>query len=212
MNEFNLALGLLDYCVPIIYGTFTFFMIRLLMNKTSKVIFISYCIGAIISLMAGLTVPTIKCLLGTKVLMDADLIISILSTCVFLTNIGILISGTSLYLSTREKFHSTYVASFAFPIVMLAFKPTNIAIVIGIIGIILIYISIVKIGLKTKYKLPFIFVGISLVLIISLGVIGMACDTLQASTHWAIEIINICSQSALMTSGILTYLHLNKSK
>ena len=65
LSKFSVPLGLVDYINPIFYGITTFTIIKNMNNVMSLPSYIFFIVGAVISLIFGLTIPTVKVLVGT---------------------------------------------------------------------------------------------------------------------------------------------------
>ena len=64
MNSFSISLGLFDYINPIFYSVTTLTIIRKLGPLMARPIRIVFVVGAILSLIFGFTIPTVKLLVG----------------------------------------------------------------------------------------------------------------------------------------------------
>ncbi len=209
MNEFNLALGLLDYLVPIIYFAFGIVAFKFIKRRVKPGFYVLYLIFTILSCIAGLTMPTVKVLIGLKLMPEAVPADKILLLGVFIVNASILCSGTVLLLSTYRLALNWTLFSFSpiFFLPLLAKTSSNInmiAVMLGLIGYILIFISIIRFCKKYSINTPLIFVGLSCLLLVFLASVGIFADVYQAYVHWIIEITNILAQScSLIAMSIL---------
>lgn len=208
VNDFSLALGLVDYLIPIIYCTFGIFTYLVLKQRTKKYISIVFLVLVFISAISGLTMPTVKALIGLKILPETDSTAKILFTGVVIVNSALLVEGITILISTF-KFFSATMSVVALPLLLPNLTKSSsqnmVAIIIGLIGYILIFISIYRICKDIKYYRPMIFVALSACSLISLALLGIFGDVYQAYTHWIIETVNICAQSFALCSMLFIY-------
>lgn len=186
MNEFSVALGLLDYVNPILYALIFTNLIKNLRNKINKKFFIPFCVGSILSLSFGLLIPTVKVIVGLKI-MEFSMPVNL----VFFVNVGFFISGLSLFISTfKDDYYKNSMLSIILPYSLF----NSIAVFLGVIGIVLLYISLIRIAKVKDRKKTIIFICISICLTLFLGCVGSFADVTNAIVHWVIEITNICCQ------------------
>lgn len=203
-NRFSVSLGLLDYVNPILY-TITSLLI---INNTNKLMIVPwnilYIIGAIISIIGGLCIPTIKVLIGLN-----KIKFKLPVAFVFLVNTGIFISGLTLFKSILNiNFYLILLIIFMSIIFLyIIYRKTNkfnnIAVLIGFIGYLLIYISLLILTIKNSLILPTILYFFAIILFLILIIIGLKCNLKNAKIHWIIESTNIICQSLV---AISTYL------
>ncbi|MCQ2792223.1 MAG: hypothetical protein MJ208_01725, partial [Bacilli bacterium] len=124
-----------------------------------------------------------------------------------LLSIGVAVSSVPLFISTFKKSKSTYLLSFA-PVLAtggeLIFN--RLAIVFTVIGMGLGLATFVRIALKNKVKLPYVFIALDIVTICLMGTTGMMERIFSSATaHWIAEAINILNQTFFLISGILAF-------
>lgn len=139
---FSIALGLFDYINPIFYSITVLTIIRNLKPLMSMPLFIAFAIGAVISIIFGLTIPTVKLMVGLGI-MEFKMPVNLVAY----VNIGIFISGLSLFIHTYSISPIMIILLILITSVILFLilkktkKINNIAVIIGAIGYVLIYIS-----------------------------------------------------------------------
>ena len=149
-----------------------------------------FVIGMSIALIMGFIIPTYKLIVGLGFLAftpPKDLVI--------ITSIGLLIAGISLSINVfKEKDLNKWCSAG----LMIPFVSLNmIGILLGTIGEILIYISLIKISKENNLIKPIIFIVISFCFMLLLGMCGSIENLNSALTHWILEINNICTQGFL---------------
>src|SRR5574344_1179239 len=98
MTTFSVLLGLVDFINPILYTCFFVCMIRNLKGKSKPRYFRLFLVGAIITITGGFIIPTGKVIVGLGVI-PFTMPVSI----VCIVNIGLFISGATLFLTTLKK-------------------------------------------------------------------------------------------------------------
>jgi len=84
-------------------------------------------------------------------------------------------------------------------------KFNNIAVLVGGIGYLLIYISLISIAIEESLIVPVIFYGIAICLYVLLIGIGLRANLKDARVHWVIEISNILCQIAVAIGTIILF-------
>lgn len=206
MSNFSVPLGLVDYINPIFYGITTFTIIKNMygiMNVPSYVLFI---IGAILSLIFGLTIPTVKLLVGLgkfEFKMPVNL--------VFFVNLGLFLSGLTLF---KFVFNINLGVMIIVAIVLLAMlsalyfkkkKFNTIAVLIGAFGYVFIYTSLITMSIRNKLLLPVILYAVAICLFVFLCMVGIKANLKDARVHWVIEISNVVCQLLVAVSTILLF-------
>lgn len=195
IGKFSVGLGLFDYINPILYGI-TSITIICYMNGVMKMpLFWLYIIGAVVSLIFGLTIPTVKLIVGLGK-MQFKMPVNLVS----FVNTGILISGIALVS------HMISIKVFTFIIFMICAlgiigylwyktgKFNTVAVLIGAVGYIMIYISLIVLSLRLGETLPVILYIIAIMLFVFLCLIGILSNLKNAKVHWVIEISNVLCQ------------------
>ena len=203
MNKFSVPLGLLDYGNPILYAITTFTIINHLNDLTGlwKTIFL---IGAILSLIFGLIIPTGKVIVGLGII-KFKMPVSL----VFLVNTGILLSGLSLLKVITKINNILLIILIAIILCILLFlynktkKINTIAVLTGAIGYLLIYSSMITLSVRYHLVLPIILYLIAIALFIMLCGIGIKANLKDPKIHWVIEISNVLCQLSVTIATIL---------
>lgn len=207
MNKFSLALGLFDYINPIFYTITTITILRNLYGVMNKSLFIVYVIGAIISIIFGLSIPTLKSIVGLGIVefkMPVNL--------VFYVNSGIFISGMMLliYSFKLNIVTSLFLLLLFIGILVLIYLKTkkfnSVAVLTGGIGYLMIYISLILLAISKSYILSIVLYSIAIVLFIYLILVGTKSNLKIAKVHWAIEISNVICQGLVAISTVLLFL------
>ena len=206
-DNFSVALGLFDYINPIFYSLTSFIILKNLNGIANKSIFYLYLIGAIISLVFGFTIPTVKFIVGLG-LMKFKMPVNL----VFYVNSGIFISGISLFTYTL---HINTLVSFililfvAFLLALILFKTkkfNTIAVLIGTVGYLLLYISLITMAIISKRYINVIMFAIAICLFVYLCLVGIFSDLKNSRVHWAIEIANVMCQFIVAHSTIFLFM------
>lgn len=203
-NKFSVPLGLLDYINPIFYTvTTTTIITNLEMKMGFKIFFI---IGMIISLIFGYTIPTIKILVGLgkiKFKMPVNL--------VFYVNSGIFISGLCLLKSLININTYLYIAILVLLLGLLTVlylkqkKFNTIAVLMGAIGYLLIYISLIVLSINNAVTLALIFIVLAIILYLFLIGIGIKADLKNPKVHWILESCNVLCQMFVMITTLILF-------
>lgn len=193
--KFSVSLGLLDYINPILYSITVITIINSISKVMSMPWNIFYIIGAVISIIFGLGIPTIKVLIGmNKIKFKLPVMF------VFLVNTGIFISGIALLKSILNLniFIVLSILLLSILFLGLVYKQTkkfnNVAVLIGFIGYLSIYISLFILAIKNGILLSIILLAIAICLFLLLIMIGLKANLKDAKVHWIIESSNIICQ------------------
>ena len=212
------ALGLLDYINPICYTAFTiigFFYFRKIMKPG---FFYVYFIGAIISLIGGFFIPTIKTLIGLGV-MEWGLPVSK----VIIANTGFLISGPTLFIGTLKanrlesaEDNTVKVCSLPllplFLVVDLAFL-NKFIVGFGALGMILIYVTCAKLAIERKRYYAVATLCVSLLGTLFESVYSNSGTDLNApAVHLVIETGAVITHLMLVLSAYLLFIYKNKKE
>ena len=154
MNSFSVTLGLFDFINPIFYAITSIMIIRNLYAVMNKPTFIFMAVGCIISMIFGLSIPTLKIIVGlgkVKFKMPVNL--------VFYVNSGLFITGLALIKHTLSLSMPIMIiiAVVSLTLLILLYlkskKFNTVAVLIGMIGYTLIYISLIKSAIALRYIL-----------------------------------------------------------
>ncbi len=203
-NKFSVPLGLLDYINPICY----MITMIVILKKISKVIetpYIILFIGAVISIIFGIVIPTVKVLIGLKKVkfkMPVNL--------VFIVNSGILLSGLMLL---------RYVFGIQLLLLLILFlvigllsiiyiktkKFNTVAVLTGAFGYLMIYVSLITLSIRYHLVLPIIMYAIAILLFLFLCFVGIKANLKKPKVHWIIESCNILCQLLVAIGTIILF-------
>lgn len=205
MNKFSLGLGLLDYINPIFYTVTSITLLKNLSGSMNNVLYYSFMVGAIISLIFGFTIPTVKCLVGLgkmKFKMPVPLVL--------LVNSGIAISGVALFCHSFLRPIQAIILYLVLLIIIVLLKKmkqkfNTIAVLIGMIGYLFIYSSLIFMAIKAHLLINVVLYAIAICLFIMLVLIGIKSDLMKPRVHWTIEISNVICQFLVALSTVLLF-------
>ena len=203
-NKFSVPLGLLDYINPICY----MITMIVILKKISKVIetpYIILFIGAVISIIFGFVIPTVKVLIGLKKVkfkMPVNL--------VFIVNSGIILSGLMLL---------RYVFGIQLLLLLILFlvigllsivyiktkKFNTVAVLTGAFGYLMIYVSLITLSIRYHLVLPIIMYAIAILLFLFLCFVGIKANLKKPKVHWIIESCNILCQLLVAIGTIILF-------
>lgn len=201
-DGFSLAMGLFDFINPIMYAGFFIYTFKKIRPYLKKGFYIVYVIGGFLSLCAGIMIPTVKCIVGLG-LMEFSLPVKIVA----FVNTGFILSGFSVFIGTLKKFRNpeadkdVTLRSIINPYSLL----NSVVVLGGAVGLVLVYISYMKIALQRKRKSAFYVLCYSLVMTLANSFVGSAMDTSAAWVHWLIEAIAVSAHTCLFVGGILIF-------
>ena len=206
LNKFSVPLGLLDYGNPIFYAITMYF----LLTNMYKVIESPYntimLIGAIISIIFGLIIPTGKVLVGLGII-KFKMPVSL----VFCVNTGIFITGLMLLKHVFDINLLLLIIIALISILLLVFiymqskKFNTIAVLIGAIGYLMLYISLITLSINMDIALPILFYGLAILFFFMLCGIGIKADLKNPKVHWVIESCNVLCQMFVAIGTIILF-------
>ena len=206
-GNFSVALGLLDYVNPVFYLVTVVTLVLNLKGVLELPMLIVYLMGALVSIIFGFTIPTVKVLVGLgkmKFQLPVNLVTYV--------NIGILTSGIVLL---GHMLKLKFIVCFAIVLVsilalLIAYKKiekfNSIAVLIGAIGYLFIYISLITFALRAGVTISIVFYAIAICLYLALVCIGVFGDVMNAKVHWVIESCNICCQGSVAIATVLMFI------
>lgn len=206
LNSFSVGLGLLDYINPIFYTITTFTIARNMFGKMNLPIFILYCLGALCSLVAGFTIPTVKVLVGLgkfEFKMPVNL--------VFYTNAGILLSGLMLFghvLNVKPLIMLCILALVVlglFAILKKGGKFNTVAVLCGAAGYLMFYICMIIMNVINANIVPVCLFAAAICLFVFLVLIGIKSNLMNPKVHWVIEASNVICQFLVALGTILSF-------
>ena len=204
LNKFSVSLGLLDYINPLLYSITIITIIKNIYSMIGTPYNIILTIGAIISIIFGLIIPTGKVIVGLGIIkfrMPVSL--------VFCVNTGILLSGLMLI---KYALNINIIILLA-PIIAILFliykktkKANTIAVLTGAFGYLMIYTSLITISIRQNIILPIALFALAIILFIMLCGIGIKANLKNPKVHWIIEISNIICQLLVAIGTIIIFL------
>lgn len=204
IGNFSVALGLFDYINPIFYGITVITILVKLFGAMSTPTYIVFALGAIISLIFGLSIPTVKLIVGLGKL-QFKMPVNLVS----FVNTGILLSGIALVS------HVVGIKPLSLIIVLLCAagiigflwyktgKFNTVAVLIGAVGYLMIYASMITLSIRSDVILPVILYAIAICLFVFLCFVGIFSNLKNAKVHWAIEISNVICQFFVAFSTVI---------
>lgn len=194
-NSFSVPLGLLDYVNPILYTVTMITIIRNMYSIMDKPFYTILLIGAIISILVGFIIPTGKVLVGLgviKFVMPVALVLCV--------NSGIFLTGSMLLGNVFNIRPVVLAIIMALVILLLVMqyrknkKLNTIAVLIGAVGYLMLYISLITLSIRKGIILPIVLYGLAIMLFVMLIGIGIKADLKNPKIHWVIEISNVTCQ------------------
>lgn len=208
MNKFSVGLGLFDYINPIFYAITSITIIRNMYGVMDEGIFIVMVIGCVLSMIFGLSIPTLKFIVGlgkVKFKMPVNL--------VFYVNTGLFITGLALlkYTFSVSNIVIGIIAIVALSLLAAIYfkskKFNTIAVIIGMIGYSFIYSSLIAIAINQGYILSIVLYSIAILFMVFLVLIGVFSDLKLPLVHWTLEICNVMCQGLVALSTVLLFAH-----
>lgn len=204
VGNFSVALGLFDYINPIFYGITVITILIKMFGEMSTLIYTVFAIGALISLIFGFSIPTVKLIVGLGK-MQFKMPVNLVS----FVNTGILLSGIALIS------HIVEVKPLMLIIVLLCVagiigflwyktgKFNTVAVLIGAVGYLMLYISMITLAINKGVILPIILYALAICLFVFLCLIGILSNLKNAKVHWTIEISNVVCQCSVAMATLL---------
>ena len=209
-NRFSVGLGLLDYVNPVLYSVTALTIIINISKLMTLPYSIFYIAGAVISIIFGFCIPTVKVLIGLgKIKFKLPVMF------VFLVNSGLFISGL-VHLKEVVDLSPYILLAMALAAIVLLFliyrktkRFNDIAVLTGFIGYLAIYISLFALALKDRVTISVVLLGIAIILFLFLIGIGLKADLKKAKIHWIIESTNIICQFCVAAGTVLIMLSIH---
>ena len=204
IGNFSVALGLFDYINPILYSITVITIMGKMLGVMSTPNFIIFALGAVISLIFGLSIPTVKLIVGLGK-MQFKMPVNLVS----FVNTGILLSGIALashVISTRPITFVFILLAFA-AVIFFLWKKTGkfntVAVLIGAVGYLMIYASLITLSVRSGMTIPIILYAFAICLFVFLCLVGILSDLKNAKVHWAIEISNVVCQFSVALAPVI---------
>lgn len=195
IGKFSVALGLFDYINPILYGITVITILLKMFGEMSVLTYILFAIGAVISMIFGLSIPTVKLIVGLGK-MQFKMPVNLVS----FVNTGILLSGIALVshiVKVRPLILVIILLCMACIIGFLWYKTgkfNTVAVLIGAVGYLMLYVSMITLSIRAGVVLPVILYALAICLFVFLCLVGIFSNLKNAKVHWVIEISNVVCQ------------------
>ena len=206
IGNFSVALGLFDYINPIFYGVTVITIMIKMFGVMSIPTYILFAVGAVISLIFGLSIPTVKLIVGLGK-MQFKMPVNLVS----FVNTGILLSGIALsshIVGIRPLTLGAVLLCTAGILVFLWRKTgkfNTVAVLIGAVGYLMIYVSLITLSIRNGVILPIILYAFAICLFVFLCFVGILSDLKNAKVHWVIEISNVICQFSVALATVLLF-------
>ena len=205
-NKFSVPLGLLDFGNPVFYTITMATIIKSMCSVMDRPFNVIFLIGAVISIVFGLIIPTGKVLVGLG-LIEFRMPVSLVA-CV---NTGILISGLMLLRHVLDL--STAVMMIVFVLILAALikiysesrKINTIAVLTGAAGYMLLYISLIVLAMQKGILMPVLFYALAIIFFVMLCGIGIKANLMDPKVHWVIEISNVMCQLLVAVGTVILF-------
>lgn len=205
-NDFSLALGLFDYINPIFYSITSITIAKHMHSAMETPVFAVYLIGVALSLIFGFTIPTVKAIVGLGI-MEFKMPVNL----VCYVNCGIFLSGIMLFYTVIQPDPAIFAVVMLLVLALLAaiyFKKkkfNTIAVLIGAVGYLLIYATMISYCLGVGHIPSVILYAIAICLFVGLVLIGIFANLKDARVHWVIESCNVTCQCCVAIATILAF-------
>lgn len=205
IGHFSVALGLFDYINPVFYGVTVITILIQMFGVMSVPSYILFAAGAVISLIFGLSIPTVKLIVGLGK-MQFRMPVNLVS----FVNTGILLSGIALVSHVVGVKPLTLILVLLCAAGIIGFlwyktgKFNTVAVLIGAVGYLMIYASLITLSIRNGVTLPIVLYALAICLFVFLCLVGILSNLKNAKVHWAIEISNvICQFSVALATVVL---------
>ena len=204
IGNFSVALGLFDYINPIFYGVTVITIMIKMFGVMSIPTYILFAVGAVISLIFGLSIPTVKLIIGLGK-MQFKMPVNLVS----FVNTGILLYGIALVS------HVVGVKPLTLAVVLLCAagiigflwyktgKFNTVAVLIGAVGYLMIYASLITLSIRNGVIFPVILYALAICLFVFLCLVGILSNLKNAKVHWVIEISNVVCQFSVALATVI---------
>ena len=207
IGKFSVALGLFDYINPIFYSITVITILVKMFGAMSTPIYFLFAIGAVISLIFGFSIPTVKLIVGLGK-MQFKMPVNLVS----FVNTGILLSGIALVS------HVVGISPLTLAVILLCAagiigflwykteKFNTVAVLIGAVGYLMIYASMIMLSIRNEAVLPIVLYALAICFFVFLCLVGILSNLKNAKVHWVIEISNVvCQFSVALATVILLW-------
>ena len=203
-GKFSVGLGLFDYINPILYGITVITILTHMHGVMPSGLFRLFLCGAVISLVFGLSIPTVKLIVGLG-RMQFKMPVNLVSY----VNTGILLSGIALFCHVLGVGTCMLLGILACAAVIIAFlwhktqKFNTAAVLIGTVGYLMLYASLITQSIRADRTVPVILYALAICLFVFLCLVGILANLKDAKIHWVIEISNVVCQLSVAVATIL---------
>ncbi len=204
IGNFSVALGLFDYINPIFYGITAITVLIKLLGIMSVPAYILFAVGTVISIIFGLSIPTVKLIVGLGK-MQFKMPVNLVS----FVNTGILLSGIALVSHVVGVKPLTLIIVLLCAAGIIAFlwyktgKFNTVAVLIGAVGYLMIYASMITLSIRNGVILPIILYALAICFFVFLCLVGILSNLKNAKVHWVIEISNVACQFAVALATVI---------
>ena len=205
-QKFSVPLGLLNYVNPILYTVTMVTIIKSTYPILGQPYNIIFLIGAVLSILFGLVIPTGKVLVGLgiiKFVMPVPL--------VFCVNFGILLSGLMLLrfaLHLNGYILAALIVAIVAVLTLIYFKTkkiNSVAVLTGAAGFLLLYTSLITLSVQGGFAVPIVLYAAAILLFVMLCGIGIKADLKNPKVHWVIEISNVVCQLLVAIATVVLF-------
>ena len=206
-GTFSVGLGLFDYINPILYGITVTTILKHMHGVMPSGLFWLFLCGSVISLVFGLSIPTVKLIVGLG-RMQFKMPVNLVSY----VNTGILLSGIALFCHVLGVGTGMLLGILACAAAIIAFlwhrtgKFNTAAVLIGAVGYLMLYASLITLSVRAGRTVPVILYALAICLFVFLCHIGILANLKDAKVHWVIEISNVVCQMSVAVTTILLFL------
>lgn len=206
IGKFSVALGLFDYINPILYGITVITIMINMFGVMSAPTFILFALGAMVSLIFGLSIPTVKLIVGLGK-MQFKMPVNLVS----FVNTGILLSGIALFphvAALNPPVLALILALSAVVIGCLWYKTGKfnmVAVLIGAVGYLMIYIAMILLSIRNGVVVPIVLYTLAICLFVFLCLVGILANLKNAKVHWVIEISNVICQFSVALATVILF-------
>ena len=204
IGHFSVALGLFDYINPIFYGVTVITILIKMLGVMSVPTYILFAVGAVVSLIFGLSIPTVKLIVGLGK-MQFKMPVNLVS----FVNTGILLSGIALVSHVVGVKPLTLIIVLLCAAGIIGFlwyktgKFNTVAVLIGAVGYLMIYASLITLSIRNGVFLPIVLYSLAICLFLFLCLVGILSNLKNAKVHWVIEISNVVCQFLVALATVI---------
>ena len=206
IGKFSVALGLFDYINPILYGITVITIVINMFGVMSMPTFILFALGAVVSLIFGLSIPTVKLIVGLGK-MQFKMPVNLVS----FVNTGILLSGIALLSHVAALKPLVLALALVLSAVIIGYlwyktgKFNTVAVLIGAVGYLMIYISMIMLSIRNGVIAPIVLYALAICLFVFLCLVGILANLKNAKVHWVIEISNVICQFSVALATVILF-------